>query len=106
MSDSFSGVNNYSLANIQKMHVSQEKQKPIEIDGQVIPGDHPLAMLVRESQEMIDVMATPEQQLMQRKLKIDAAKALLPYVRPKLAQVEVKGQLQVSYLDALRALDE
>ena len=78
---------------------------PEQINGVPIPPDSPLRELWRQLHTPVDADWTPEQMLVDRRLKIEAAKVLAGFLHPKLAQVEHRGSVTISHEDALKALE-
>lgn len=71
---------------------------------QVEPGT-PLAYLMDLMTKEADADMSPEQRLYHERIRLEAAKAALPAIHPRLAQVELNGRMAVSHEDALDALE-
>lgn len=94
------------LRTFSSRNVNDPDQRPkVVVEGLEIPKDSPLYALLEEMNTPEDPDFTPEQRLIHRRLRIEAAKSVAPFLRPKLAQVEVSGNMKLTHEDALRELE-
>ena len=75
------------------------------INGVDVAPDTPLAFLMDLMEAEAPADYSPEQRLYHDRMRLEAAKAALPAVHARLAQVELNGRVAISHEQALEDLE-
>jgi hypothetical protein len=86
-------------------------QEGVQVAPRVIGGidvepGTPLAYLLDLMEARPDMDYSPEQRLYHERMRLEAAKAALPAIHPRLAQVELNGKLGLTHEQALEELEK
>lgn len=93
------GIPNFRTAEVRDAYIKSGKITPLEFLLNIM-NEEPRPKLDGE-----DEGAYLNYKFNQMERRIDCAKSAAPYMHPKLAQTELKGNLNISHEDALRELE-
>jgi hypothetical protein len=76
------------------------------VNGVEVEAGTPLAYLMDLMESAPDADFSPEQRLYHERMRLEAAKAALPAVHARLAQVDLRAKVALTHEEALAALEE
>ena len=81
------------------------RQEVRQVNGVAVESGTPLAYLMDLMESEAPADYSPEQRLYHDRMRLEAAKAALPAVHARLAQVELGGRVTLTHEQALEALE-